>query len=64
MIMMMMTMITDDNEAIKAYKVSEGKHPRVRNNGGERSTSQSTCSTSAINPEQELQRTSEPLRFW
>jgi hypothetical protein len=28
----------DDNEAIKAYKVSEGKHPRILNNGGVRST--------------------------
>jgi hypothetical protein len=35
----------DDNEAIKAYKVSEGKHARVLNNGGVRSTSQNTCST-------------------
>jgi len=54
----------DDNEAIKVYKVGEGKHPRILNNGGVRSTSQSTCSTSAITPEQELQRTSEPVRFF
>ena len=54
----------DDNEAIKAYKASEGKHPRVLNSGGVRSSSQSTCSTSAITPDQELQRTSEPVRFW
>ena len=47
MMMMAMTvmMMMSKNEAIKAYKVREGKDPIVLNHGGVRSASQ--CSASA-----------------